>query len=44
LPLKLIKEGRNAIFPFDNYDDQIISSALSAYLYANAKKINGDFR
>ncbi|MFV8351698.1 hypothetical protein [Flavobacterium sp. XS2P14] len=41
LPLKLIKEGRNAIFPFDNYDDQIISSknALSAYLYANAKKL-----
>ncbi|MFV8355514.1 hypothetical protein ACNQGB_04945 [Flavobacterium sp. XS1P32] len=41
LPLKLIKEGRNAIFPFDNYNDQIISSknALSAYLYANAKKL-----
>jgi hypothetical protein len=40
LPLKLIKEGRNAIFPFDNYNDQIIDSrkALSAYLYANAKK------
>ena len=43
LPLKLIKEGRNAIFPFDNYNDQIISSknALSAYLYANAKKLMG---
>ena len=41
LPLKLIKEGRNAIFPFDNYKDQIIDSknALSAYLYANAKKL-----
>jgi hypothetical protein len=41
LPLKFIKEGRNAIFPFDNYNDQIISSknALSAYLYANAKKL-----
>ena len=41
LPLKLIKEGRNAIFPFDNYNDQIIDSknALSAYLYANAKKL-----
>ena len=41
LPLKLIKEGRNAIFPFDNYNDQIINSknALSAYLYANAKKL-----
>lgn len=41
LPLKLIREGRNAIFPFDNYNDQIIDSknALSAYLYANAKKL-----
>ncbi|TRX00099.1 hypothetical protein [Flavobacterium gawalongense] len=41
LPLKLIKEGRNAIFPFDNYNDQIIDSknALSAYLYANSKKL-----
>ncbi|OAB29707.1 hypothetical protein SAMN05444395_10754 [Flavobacterium fryxellicola] len=41
LPLKLLKEGRNAIFPFDNYNDQIIDSknALSGYLYANAKKL-----
>lgn len=41
LPLRFIKEGRNAIFPFDNYDDQIINSknALSAYLYTNAKKL-----
>lgn len=41
LPLKLIKEGRNAIFPFDNYDDGIISSknALSNYLYTNAKTL-----
>lgn len=41
LPLRLIKEGRNAIFPFDNYDDQIIESknALSGYLYTNAKKL-----
>ncbi|MFV5693553.1 hypothetical protein ACM55K_16135 [Flavobacterium sp. LT1R49] len=41
LPLKLIKEGRNAIFPFDNYNNQIVDSknALSAYLYANAKKL-----
>lgn len=41
LTLKLIKEGRNAIFPFDNYNDQIIDSknALSAYLYVNAKKL-----
>ena len=43
LPLKLLKEGRNAIFPFDNYNDQIIDSknALSAYLYVNAKKLMG---
>ena len=41
LPLRLLKEGRNAIFPFDNYNDQIIDSknALSAYLHANAKKL-----
>lgn len=41
LPLKLINEGRNAIFPFDNYTDQIISSknALSNYLYTNAKAL-----
>ena len=41
LPLKLIKEGRNAIFPFDDYNDQIISSknALSNYLYTNAKAL-----
>jgi hypothetical protein len=41
LPLPLIREGRNAIFPFDNYNDQIIDSknALSAYLYANSKKL-----
>lgn len=41
LPLKLIKEGRNAIFVFDNYNDQIINNknALSNYLYANAKKL-----
>lgn len=41
LPLRLIKEGRNAIFPFENYNDQMIDSknGLSAYLYANAKKL-----
>lgn len=41
LPLKLIKEGRNAIFPFDNYNEPIISSknALSNYLYTNAKAL-----
>ena len=41
LPLKLIAEGRNAIFPFENYNDQILSSrnALSNYLYTNAKAL-----
>jgi hypothetical protein len=39
LPLPLIKQGRNAIFPFDNYSDQIVSSknALSKFLYDNSK-------
>lgn len=41
LPLKLLKEGRNAIFPFDDYSDQIVSSknALSKYLYDNSKAL-----
>ena len=41
LPLQLLKEGRNAYFPFDNYSDQIINSknALSKYLYDNATKL-----
>ena len=41
LPLKLIKEGRNAMFPFENYTNEIIDSknALSIYLYDNAKKL-----
>jgi hypothetical protein len=41
LPLQLLKEGRNAYFPFDNYSDQIINSknALSKYLYDNAVKL-----
>lgn len=41
LPLKLIKENRNAIFPFDNYNDNIVSSKnnLSNYLYINAKNL-----
>ncbi|AOW10635.1 hypothetical protein [Flavobacterium gilvum] len=41
LPLKLINEGRNAIFPFDNYNDGIISSKndLSNYLYTNSKTL-----
>jgi hypothetical protein len=41
LPLQLIKEGRNAIFPMDDYSDEIIRSKnnLSGFLYANAKKL-----
>lgn len=41
LPLQLLKEGRNAIFPMDDYLDEIISSKanLSDYLYTNAKKL-----
>lgn len=41
LPLKLIKEGREATFPFDDYSDQIISSknSLSKYLYNNSKAL-----
>jgi hypothetical protein len=39
LPLKLMKQGRDAYFPFDNYSDQIVNSknALSKYLYDNSK-------
>jgi uncharacterized protein YeeX (DUF496 family) len=41
LPLKLLKERRNAIFPFDNYNDEMVASKnnLSGYLYANAKTL-----
>jgi hypothetical protein len=41
LPLKLLKENRNALFPFENYNDGIISSknALSNFLYTNAKAL-----
>lgn len=41
LPLKLLKEGRDAIFPFDDYTDQIVSSknALAKYLYDNSKAL-----
>ena len=41
LPLKLLKEGRDAQFPFDDYTDQIVSSknALSKYLYENSKAL-----
>lgn len=38
LPLQLIKEGRNAIFPFEDYSTKLVASknALSHYLYSNA--------
>lgn len=41
LPLKLLKEGRNAKFPFSDYSDQIVSSknALAKYLYDNSKAL-----
>lgn len=41
LPLKLLKEGREAQFPFEDYTDQIVSSknALSKYLYDNSKAL-----
>ena len=39
--MKLVKEGRDAVFPFDDYSDQIVSSknALSKYLYDNSKAL-----
>lgn len=41
LPLKLLKEGRNAFFPLDDYSDQIISSknTLAKHLYDNSKAL-----
>ncbi len=41
LPLKLIKLGKNAYFPFDNYSNEIVNSknALSKYLYENASAL-----
>ncbi|MHC0440977.1 hypothetical protein [Flavobacterium sp. 3-210] len=41
LPLKLLKQGRNALFPFDNYSNEIVNSknALSKYLYENASAL-----
>lgn len=41
LPLRLIKENRNAVFPFNDYSNDIIASKadLSVYLYDNAKKL-----
>ena len=39
LPLKLINEGRDAIFPMENYSTEIVNSknALSNYLYTTSK-------
>ena len=41
LPLNLINEGREAIFPFEDYSDGIISSknVLSKFLYDNSKAL-----
>jgi hypothetical protein len=41
LPLRLMKEGRNAIFPFEDYSDQIVNSknALAKHLYDNSKAL-----
>ncbi len=41
LPLNLIKEGRNAKFPFTDYNTEIIESkkSLSNYLYTNCKTL-----
>lgn len=41
VPLKLMQEGRNAKFPFSNYNSQITETkiALSQYLYAASKKL-----
>jgi len=41
LPLKIIKENRNASFEMKDYTDAIVSSknALSAYLYENTQKL-----
>lgn len=41
LPLKLLKEGKNAKFTFDNYNKQIVESknTLSKYLYDNSKAL-----
>jgi len=41
LPLPLLKQGKNAYFPFDNYSDALVNSknALSKYLYENASAL-----
>jgi hypothetical protein len=40
LPLKLLKENRNALFPFSDYSNELVASKadLSTYLYDNSKK------
>jgi hypothetical protein len=41
LPLKLLKEGRDASFALEDYSDQLVNSknALSKYLYDNSKAL-----
>ncbi len=41
LPLKLLEEGRNAKFPFENYNSKIVDSknALSKYLFDNSRAL-----
>jgi hypothetical protein len=41
LPLPLLNKGRNAYFPFDNYNSQIVTSknSLSKYIYDNSKAL-----
>lgn len=41
LPLKLLNQNRNAIFPFDNYNTSIVESKnnLSVFLHNNAKTL-----
>ncbi|MHC0443655.1 hypothetical protein ACWA1B_23325, partial [Flavobacterium sp. 3-210] len=41
LPLSLLKQGKNANFPFENYSTEIVNSknALSKYLYENASAL-----
>lgn len=43
LPLKLLKENREAKFPFEDYSEQIVNSknALSKYLYTNTRGLLG---
>lgn len=41
LPLKLLNDGRNAFFPFDDYSSEIVESKnnLVNYLYNNSKSL-----